>query len=258
MDDTTPRIWNRTTTATGSTPPPFPIRSTTTHVDVDVEVEEPAAPARSAEQHRWRRLIAIVIALMCLGWLVTTALSSFAFITVLKQNDNHVDELTGLLTEGRAQRGSVIGSAEEQADQRQAALATERAKTRATTAQAGESRASRDAAHADKEKSQSEGSRADAQTRSVQLSADLALDRQRSADLVATSVARDHDAQGALARAQAKLTRGQTRLTAAQKKLTEAQQRAADALAALARACRERRLPNCFSLPIGGPVAAGE
>ena len=75
--------------------------------------------------------------------------------------------------------------------------------------------------------------------------------------MVASSEARGHDAQGALARAQAKLARSQTKLTASQKKLIEAQQRAADALAALADACRERGLPGCLSLPVdvGSPPA---
>ena len=222
------------------------------------------APASSDEQHRWRRLIAVALALVTFSWLVTTTLVSFAFVTTLNQNDEHVDALTGLLEEGQDQRGSLLGSAEEQADQRQAALAEERATTRANTAQIGESNASRDAAMADAEQSRSEASRADAealsadaQARSLDHSADLAADRQRTDEMVAISEARDHVAQGALARAQAKLARGQTRLTAAHEELIEAQQRAADALAALADACRERQLLGCFSLPVdvgSGPL----
>ena len=215
-------------------------------------------PARPDDQHRWRRLIAVALALACFGWLVTTTLASFAFLTVLNQNDEHVDALSDLLEDGQAQRSALLGSAEEQADQRQAALATERATTRANTAQVGESTASRDAAHADEEQSRSEGSLADAEARSLEHSADLAEDRQRSDEMVASSVARGHDAQGALARAQARLARSQTKLTASQKQLLEAQQRAADALAALADSCRERGLPGCFSVPIDvvgpGPV----
>ena len=136
--------------------------------------------------------------------------------------------------------------------------------TRANTAQVGESNASRDAAMADEEQSRSEGSRADAEARSadaqagsVERGADLAVDRQRSDQLVATSEAHSHDAQGALARAQAELARNQAKLTASQRKLIEAQQRAADSLAALADACRERGLPGCLSLPVdvGSPTA---
>ena len=222
------------------------------------------APTGSVEQHRWRRLLAVALALGCFSWLVTTTLASIAFVTVVNQNDEHVGALTGLLEEGQDQRGSLAGSAEEQADQRQAALAGERATTRANTAQIGESNASRDAATADADQSRAEGSRAyaearsaDAQARSLDHGADLAADRQQTDEMVATSEARDHDAQGALARAQAKLARGQTALTAAQQQLIEAQQRAADALAALADACRERQLLGCFSLPVDVGVGSG-
>ena len=205
------------------------------------------------------------------SWLVSAALVSFAFVTVVKQNDDHVDALTDLLEEGQAQRGSLLGSAQEQTEQRQAVLLNERAKTRASSAQARESRASREAALADAERSQSEAARADAQARSADVQGALAVDQQRMAEdqqrtdeLVAAAGARNEDAQATLARAQAKLAEAQQRaadraagadakLARAQAKLAEAQRRAAEALAALADACRQGRLPGC--LP--GPLAVG-
>ena len=118
------------------------------------------APPNS-EQHRWRRLLAVALAFAVVSWLISTALVSFAFVTVVKQNDDHVAALTDLLEEGQAQRGSLVGSAKEQTEQRQAVLLNERAKTRVSSAEARESRASREAALADAERSQSEATRAE-------------------------------------------------------------------------------------------------
>ena len=221
------------------------------------------APPNS-EQHRWRRLLPVALAFAVVSWLASAALVSIAFITVVKQNDDHVGALTDLLEEGQAQRGSLLGSAQEQTDQRQAALLNERAKTRASSAQARASRASREAALADAERSRSEASRADAQARSADVQGALAVDQQRMAEdqqrtdeLVAAAGARNEDAQADLAAAQTKLVEAKLRaadgaagakakLSRARAKLAEAQQRAAEALAALADACGRGRVPGCL------------
>ncbi len=225
--------------------------------EADLGTDEAHEAPPNSEQHRWRRLLAVALAFAVGSWLISTALVSFAFVTVVKQNDDHVTALTDLLEEGQAQRGSVLGSAEEQTEQRQAVLLNERAKTRASTAEARQARASRESA-SDAEQSRSEASRADSQARSADLQAVLAADQRQTDGLVAAAEARNEDAQAKLAEAQERAADraagGRGKLTRAQAKLAEAQRRAAEALAALADACRERRLPGCLPAPLGvGP-----
>ena len=169
-------------------------------------------------------------------------------------------------------------------------LLSERAKTRATSAEARESRASREAALADAERSQSEATRAESQARSADVQGALAVaqqrmaeDRQRTDGLLAAAEARNEDAQATLAAAQAKLAKAQRRaedraagadakLARAQAKLAQAQRRAAEALAALANACSHRpdgmnrrpvspagpraRVTSAGALSIGGALVA--
>ena len=239
--------------------------------EADLGTDGAPEASPNSEQHRWRRLLAVALAFAVVSWLVSAALVSFAFVTVVKQNDDHVAALTDLLEEGQAQRGSLLGSAQEQTEQRQAVLLNERAKTRASSAKARESRASRQAALADAVRSRSEATRADAQARSADVQGALAVDQQRMAEdqqrtdeLVAAAGARNEDAQATLAAAQAKLAKAQQRaadraagteakLARAQAKLAKAQRRAAEALAD---ACRQGRLPGCLPGPLGvGPRA---
>ena len=215
--------------------------------EADLDTDDAHGAPPNSEQHRWRRLLAVALAFAVVSWLVSAALVSFAFVTVVKQNDDHVNALTDLLEEGQAQRGSLLGSGQEQTEQRQAVLLNERAKTRASSAEARESRASREAALADAERSQSEATRAESQARSADVQGALAVaqqrmaeDQQRTDGLLAAAEARNEDAQATLAAAQAKLAKAQRRaadraagadakLARAQAKLAKAQRQAAEA-----------------------------
>lgn len=92
MDDRDPTRWQEDEPAQGAgdredsddwVAPATEAGRANDEADLDTDHAHGAPP--NSEQHRWRRLLAVALAFAVVSWLVSAALVSFAFVTVVSR-----------------------------------------------------------------------------------------------------------------------------------------------------------------------------